>query len=163
MKHLSRQFGCVISFINCIWWMRQKDHSLFHDNRATVIYSYNNRSLSKSKHIDIKFLVVKERVQSALVRSEHICANSILADLLTKALAPKVLWDILFVWVLLLKVIFKFNGSLYLSFLLIIFLYVMTFIFTFQFHFHSKHLTSMYLTLFKRTSWKKTCLDHIGM
>ena len=35
---------------------------LFRDNKSVVIYSNNNRSSTKSKFIDIKFLVVKERV-----------------------------------------------------------------------------------------------------
>ncbi|XP_073042101.1 secreted RxLR effector protein 161-like [Primulina eburnea] len=34
------------------------------DNKSAVIYSNNNRSSTKSKHIDIKFLVVKEIIQS---------------------------------------------------------------------------------------------------
>ena len=38
--------------------------SLFCDNRSAVLYSNNNRSSTKSKYIDIKFLVVKEKVQS---------------------------------------------------------------------------------------------------
>ena len=33
------------------------------DNKAVELYS-NNKNSSKSKHIDLKFLVVKERVQS---------------------------------------------------------------------------------------------------
>ena len=37
---------------------------LFYDNKSIVLYSNNNRSSTKSKHINIKFLVVKERVQS---------------------------------------------------------------------------------------------------
>ena len=37
---------------------------LFCDNKSAVLYSTNNMSSTKSKHIDIKFLVVKERVQS---------------------------------------------------------------------------------------------------
>ena len=44
----------------------------------------------KSKHIDIKFLVVKEKVQSRYVSIEHIGTNSMLADSLTKGLHPKV-------------------------------------------------------------------------
>ena len=32
------------------------------DNKTVELYSKNNRCSSKSKHIDIKFLVVKERV-----------------------------------------------------------------------------------------------------
>jgi hypothetical protein len=43
----------------------------------------------KSKHIDIKFLAVKERVQSGLISIEHIGTCSILADPLTKRLIPK--------------------------------------------------------------------------
>ena len=35
---------------------------IFCDNKSTVLYCNNNRSSTKSKHIDIKFLVVKERV-----------------------------------------------------------------------------------------------------
>ena len=35
---------------------------IYYDNKSAVMYSNNNRSSLKSKHIDIKFLVVKERV-----------------------------------------------------------------------------------------------------
>ena len=38
---------------------------LYCDNKSVVLYSNNNRSSSKSKHIDIKFLVVKEKVYSS--------------------------------------------------------------------------------------------------
>ena len=37
---------------------------IYCDNNSTVLYSNNNKSSSKSKHIDIKFLIVKERVQN---------------------------------------------------------------------------------------------------
>ena len=35
---------------------------LFCDNKSAVMYSNNNRSNTKSKHVDIKFLGLKERV-----------------------------------------------------------------------------------------------------
>ena len=63
---------------------------IYCDNNSAVLYSNNNRSLLKSKHIYIKFLVVKERVQSKIVSIEHIRTNSVLADPLTKGLPPKV-------------------------------------------------------------------------
>ena len=63
---------------------------LFCDNKSVVLYSNNNRSSTKSKFIDIKFLVVKERVQSGLISIEHIGTNSMIADPLTKGLPPKV-------------------------------------------------------------------------
>jgi transposase InsO family protein len=63
---------------------------LFCDNKSAVLYSNNNRSSTKSKHIEIKFLAVKERVQSGQVSIEHIGTNSMVADPLTKGLIPKV-------------------------------------------------------------------------
>ena len=64
--------------------------NLFCDNKSAVLYSNNNRSATKSKFIDIKFLVVKERVQSGLISIEHIGTNSMISDPLTKGLPPKV-------------------------------------------------------------------------
>ena len=63
---------------------------LYCDNNSAVLYSNNNRSSSKSKHIDIKFLVVKERVQNGQLSIEHIGTNSMIADSLTKGLPTKV-------------------------------------------------------------------------
>ena len=63
---------------------------LYCDNKSAVLYSNNNRSSTKSKHIDIKFLVVKERVQSGQICIEHLGTNSMIADPLTKGLPPKV-------------------------------------------------------------------------
>ena len=63
---------------------------LFCDNKSTVLYSNNNRSSTMSKFIDIKFLVIKEKVQSRLISIEHIGTKSMIADPLTKGLPPKV-------------------------------------------------------------------------
>ena len=60
------------------------------DNRSAVLYANNNKSLSKSKHIDVKFRVLKERVESKQLSLEHISTNSMIADPLTKGLPPKV-------------------------------------------------------------------------
>jgi len=43
-----------------------------------------------SKHIDIKFLVVKESVQSGQIFIEHLGTNSMIANPLTKGLPPEV-------------------------------------------------------------------------
>ncbi|KAK4856950.1 hypothetical protein QYF36_023003 [Acer negundo] len=48
----------------CILEGIERPLKLYCDNKSAVLYSNNNRSSSRSKHIDIKFLVVKERVQS---------------------------------------------------------------------------------------------------
>ena len=76
-------------------WLRilegiERPLKLYCDNKSAVLYSNNNRSSSRSKYIDIKFLVVKERVQSGQISIKHIRTNSIIADPLTKGLPPKV-------------------------------------------------------------------------
>ena len=63
---------------------------IYCDNNSAVLYSNNNRSTTKSKFIDIKFLVVKERVQNRQISIEHIGTDSMLADPLTKGLVPRV-------------------------------------------------------------------------
>ena len=61
---------------------------IYCDNKSAVMYSNNNKTSLKSKHIDIKFLVVKEKVLSGQVFIEHIGTNSMIVD--TKGLTPKV-------------------------------------------------------------------------
>lgn len=46
------------------------------DNKAVALYFKNNISSSKSKHINIMFLVVKERVQTLYIDIEHISTTS---------------------------------------------------------------------------------------
>ncbi|RVW75930.1 Retrovirus-related Pol polyprotein from transposon TNT 1-94 [Vitis vinifera] len=62
---------------------------IFCDNKSAVLYSNNNRSSTKSKYIDIKFLVVKEKVQSGQISIEHIGTNSMIADPLTKGITTQ--------------------------------------------------------------------------
>ncbi|KAG8491081.1 hypothetical protein CXB51_014226 [Gossypium anomalum] len=62
---------------------------LFCNNKSAVLYSNNNRSSSMLKHIDIKFLIVKERVQNGQISIEHVGINSMIADPLIKGLPPK--------------------------------------------------------------------------
>ena len=63
---------------------------LYCDNNSAVLYSNNNKNSSKSNHIDIKFFVVKEKVQNGQLSIEHIGTNSMIVDSLIKGLSPKV-------------------------------------------------------------------------
>lgn len=63
---------------------------IYYDNNSAMLYSNNNRSSTKSKFIDIKYLVVKERVQDKQISIEHIGTDSMLADPVTKGLTLKV-------------------------------------------------------------------------
>ena len=45
---------------------------LYSDNSAAVFMAKNNKSGSRSKHIDIKYLAIRERVKEMKVVIEHI-------------------------------------------------------------------------------------------
>ena len=59
---------------------------LFCDDFATVSLSRNTRSTSCSKHIDVKFFFVKEKVAESLILVEHTPMTRMLVDPLTKCL-----------------------------------------------------------------------------
>ena len=62
---------------------------IYCDNTATVFFSKNGKFYSGSKHMDLKYLVVKERVQKQQVSIENIRTTLMVADPLTKGLPPK--------------------------------------------------------------------------
>ncbi|KAF7152393.1 hypothetical protein RHSIM_Rhsim01G0098800 [Rhododendron simsii] len=68
----------------------EKPLRIYCDNKAAELYSKNDKSSSKSKHIDIKFLVIKERIRNHLMSIEYISTELMIVDLLTKDLPPKV-------------------------------------------------------------------------
>jgi hypothetical protein len=64
--------------------------TLYCDNKASVFFSHNNKSSGASKHTDLKYLVVRERVQDHAINLEHISTKKILTELLTKCLPPNI-------------------------------------------------------------------------
>ena len=94
MRHQIEGFGRGTLSLSWELWKELKDHlSYIVTINLLFLYSNNNMSMTKSKHIDIKFLVVREKVQSGQMSIEHISTNSIIAYPLTKGLPPKVFHD----------------------------------------------------------------------
>ena len=61
---------------------------IFCDNSAAVFLAKNNKSGSRSKHIDIKYLAIREHVKEKKVVIEHISTELMIADPLTKGMPP---------------------------------------------------------------------------
>ena len=59
---------------------------LFCDNSTAIAFSKNTRSISCSKHIDVKFYFVKKKMVESLIDIEHMSTKGMLADPLTKGL-----------------------------------------------------------------------------
>jgi len=59
---------------------------IFCDNSTVVFMAKNNKSESQSKHIDIKYLAIRERVKDKKVAIEHISIELMITDPLTKGM-----------------------------------------------------------------------------
>ena len=61
---------------------------IFCDNSAVVFLDKNNKNGSRSKHIDIKYLAIREHVKEKQVVIEHISTELMITDPLTKGMPP---------------------------------------------------------------------------
>ncbi|KAL0413634.1 UNVERIFIED_CONTAM: hypothetical protein Sradi_1565100 [Sesamum radiatum] len=62
---------------------------IYLDNSAAVFMAKNNKRGSRSKHIDIKYLAIRESVKEERVFNKHISTELMLADPWTKGMPPK--------------------------------------------------------------------------
>ena len=62
---------------------------IYYDNSAAAFFSKNDKYSKGAKHMELKYLVVKEEVYKQKVSIEHISTNLMIADPLTKELPPK--------------------------------------------------------------------------
>jgi hypothetical protein len=63
---------------------------LYCDNEPAVLYAHNNKKIKAVKHINIRFYIVKEKIQDQTISLEHISTKKVIADSLTKGLPPSV-------------------------------------------------------------------------
>ena len=63
----------MVNFISALMIVHSISRSLklFCDNSTAVSFSKNNRSTSRSKHINVKFFFVKEKVVESFILVEH--------------------------------------------------------------------------------------------
>jgi hypothetical protein len=60
---------------------------LFQDNKSTITLAEKGwSSAGRTKHVDIKYFWIKEKIDEGLVKIEHLGTDDMLADVLTKAL-----------------------------------------------------------------------------
>ncbi|XP_060965473.1 secreted RxLR effector protein 161-like [Cannabis sativa] len=77
-----RDFISALGLMNSI----SSPLKLYCNNSVAVAFSKNVRSTSRSKHIDIKYYFVKEKVTKSLISIEYTPSTGMLADPLTKGL-----------------------------------------------------------------------------
>ena len=72
------------NFISALEVAISKPLKLICYNSTAVFFSKNTMSTSYSKHIDVKFFLVKEKVVESLISVEHMPMTSMLANPLSK-------------------------------------------------------------------------------
>jgi hypothetical protein len=64
---------------------------LYCNNKPAVLYAHNNKKIKAIKHINIKFYVVKEKIQDQTISLKHISTKKMIVDPLTKGLDKSLL------------------------------------------------------------------------
>ena len=67
---------------------KSKPLKVFYDNSAAVFLAKNIKIGSRSKHIDIKYLVIRERVKDKTMVIEHVNTELMIVDPVTKGMPP---------------------------------------------------------------------------
>ena len=80
-----RDFIIGLQIMNTI----SKPLKIFCDNDAARRFAQNDKVSSKSKFLEVKYFVLKEKVRDQLVSIAGAPTSQMIADLLMKALAPK--------------------------------------------------------------------------
>jgi hypothetical protein len=68
----------------------ERSLKLYCGNELAVLYAHNNKKTKAVKHINIRFYVVKEKIQNQTISLKHISTKKMIADPLTKSLPPSV-------------------------------------------------------------------------
>jgi hypothetical protein len=66
----------------------KKPLKIYCDNELAVEYSYNNKKSDAAKYMNIKYYVVKEKIQDHTIIFEHISTKRMFADPFIKGLPP---------------------------------------------------------------------------
>ena len=61
---------------------------IFCDNLVAIFLAKNNKSGRRSKHIDINYLAIRERVKDKIVVIEYVNSELMIVDPLTKGMPP---------------------------------------------------------------------------
>ena len=60
--------------------------TIYEDNQSAICIAWNPRSHNKTKHVDIKYHYIRDKVQDAAIEVRYCPTNNMIADVLTKGL-----------------------------------------------------------------------------
>jgi hypothetical protein len=63
---------------------------IYYDNDPAILYARNNKKTKVAKHINIRFYIVKMKIQDQTISLEYISTKKMIVDPFTKGLPPNV-------------------------------------------------------------------------
>jgi len=88
LAQASRELMWLRSIMSELGFAPDKPITLYGDNQASISIAKNPVGHTRAKQIDIRFHYLRELVERDIISIEYIATNSMLADGLTKPLAP---------------------------------------------------------------------------
>lgn len=69
----------------------KKPMQIYSDNNGAISLSKNACVSQRSKHIDVRYHFIREKVENKRIKIGHVCTEQMIADMFTKALSkPKI-------------------------------------------------------------------------
>jgi hypothetical protein len=81
-----KKFIPNLKVVDCI----DKPLEIYYDNQPAIFYAHSNKSSKASRPIEVKYYVVKDKIQDHTISLEHIRTKDMLVDPLTKGLPSSV-------------------------------------------------------------------------
>ena len=79
--------SCLVEeVVNKSWNIQEDPVTIYEDNQATIKMSKNGIDHKRSKHIDIQYHFVKEKVEAKAIELKYMPTREMVADTFTKAL-----------------------------------------------------------------------------
>jgi hypothetical protein len=75
--------------------LQKKPATIFQDNKSTMTLAETGRSKTgNSKHIDVRYFYIKEKLEEKIVRLIHLPSEDMIADMLTKPLQGELFYKL---------------------------------------------------------------------
>ena len=86
LKEAVKEYVYLINLLKYLDIKNTEKYYLFSDNQPAIDLAFNPEHHAKSKHIDIQYHYVREKVIEGLINLNHISGKEQLANILIKSL-----------------------------------------------------------------------------